>query len=240
MAAHAKRAPFVDQSFATRGDSAVSLAGRALQLIASSVNPRLLDLGCGSGGIAIEAARMRPDLSAVALDVSPANTAAARAAADAAGLGDRVMTVCADYMQWSGERFDVIVSDSVLYVIEGDDAALAARLVRDLRPGGFLVAATPVESAGNTLLILLRRLWRLMPLFVDRFVFALARRLYPRIPPDILEGRIPYLRVLPVRLFGPRLAAVFAQHGLQVTARLPWDSPSIAKLKHELIVWRRP
>jgi len=233
------RPQFVSMRFTSRDDVAGLLVARALARVSQRANPRLLDLGCGSGQAAIQAAKARPSLVAVALDVSAANVAAARAAADASGVGERVETVCADYLAWDGGSFDVIVSDGVLHLIEASDTTLAARLAHDLTTGAVLIATMPVDSLGNRAKILLRKMWRAAPPAVDRLILALAVRLYPQFSAEALADRLPYLRISPARLFGPPLIAAFAGHGLNVIAQEPWESLSVAKLDHHLIVWRR-
>jgi trans-aconitate 2-methyltransferase len=230
---------FAAMSYRTRVDDSARVLGRAAPFMDACANPRLLDLGCGGGSLAIAAARLRPDLTVVALDISPANIAATRAAADKSGVGARVVTVCSDYISWSGEAFDLIISDSVLQLIEGADTALASRLASQLRPGGTLVATLPIESIGNSLRIILRRIWRTLPPAADQLVFALARRIYSKFAPETLADRLPYLRVIPTRLAGPRLVDIFAAQGLQLISASAWESPSAVKLEHRLFIWRR-
>jgi 2-polyprenyl-3-methyl-5-hydroxy-6-metoxy-1,4-benzoquinol methylase len=214
------------------------MAAHALSQVRDRPQARLLDLGCGTGAAAIELALARIDITVVALDISPANVAAARAAADAAGL-DRIATVCADYGGWTTTPFDAIVSDSVLHTIPVEDTVLAARLARDVTPGGVLLASMPVESRRNALRIMARRLWRATPASADRMALAVAQRLYPRFSREELAERVSYLRFLPFRLLGPRFAAIMTQAGFDLVERAPWDNVSIAKLEHQLFIWRR-
>jgi 2-polyprenyl-3-methyl-5-hydroxy-6-metoxy-1,4-benzoquinol methylase len=230
---------FADMSYTTRVDDSGLLVRRALSFMEGRQNPRLLDIGCGGGDIAIGAARMRPDLTAVALDISPANVAATRAAAERLGVGERVEAACSDYLRWVGEPFDLIIGDNVLHFIEGPDAILASRLANDLRPGGILLATLPIESIGNWLRIRLRRIWRTLPSATDRLAFVLARRIYPNFSPAALADRLPYLRRVPARLSGSRLRETFATQGLQLLSEHPWASPSAFKLEHHLFIWRR-
>ena len=67
--------------FGTRGDAATDLAERALAFVAEQAQPRLLDLGCGSGGAGIAAALRHPGLTVVALDISQGNVEATRVGA---------------------------------------------------------------------------------------------------------------------------------------------------------------
>ena len=145
MAAAHKDHSFAAASFTSLDDMAARLVGRALALAPRRDQPRMLDLGCGSGAVAIAAAKQRPDMQIVALDIGAANVAAARARAEAEGLGPRVEAVHADYLSWRAGPFDLIVSDSVLYVVPGSDENLAACLAADLAPGGMLVVTMPIE-----------------------------------------------------------------------------------------------
>jgi len=80
--------------------------------------PRIVDLGTGSGIVAITLARLCPQAAVSAVDVSP--EALAVAAANAARLAPAVRLLAGDwYAPLSGERFDLIVSNPP-YVVSGD------------------------------------------------------------------------------------------------------------------------
>lgn len=80
--------------------------------------PRIVDLGTGSGIVAITLARLCPQAAVSAVDVSPA--ALAVAAANAARLAPAVRLLAGDwYAPLAGERFDLIVSNPP-YVVSGD------------------------------------------------------------------------------------------------------------------------
>jgi SAM-dependent methyltransferase len=225
--------------FTSRQDVAEQLVTRALEFAPPRTQLRVLDLGCGSGSVAVAAARRREDLHVVALDVAPLNAQAARIEADRAGVGSRVETLCTDYLSWEGRPFDLIVSDSVLYVLPGTDLKLAQRLAVDLAPAGVLLITTPIDSLANRFRIMLRHVWRWMPSIFDRLAFAIARRLYPQFAPNLIADRINYLRVIPVRLYGPGFAETLRQAGLEEVLNEPWESASVAKLTHHLIALRR-
>jgi hypothetical protein len=142
-------------------------------------------------------------------------------------------------MQWKGEKVDLIISDGVLHLISGTNAALAMRLSSDLRRGGILLVTMPIVSLGNTLRIAQRRLWALMPAAADELVLRLAMRVYPNFHPDALRERIAYLRITPERWFGPALVQEFSRHGLDLLSAENLESLSIAKLQHQLLTWRR-
>src|SRR5205823_4204095 len=92
--------------FSSRHDVAETLADYALSFVRDRQQPRLLDLGCGSGSMSIIALSRRHDLSAMALDTSSSNIASTRTAADLANVGDRLRAECEDYMLWRGKPFD--------------------------------------------------------------------------------------------------------------------------------------
>jgi release factor glutamine methyltransferase len=82
--------------------------------------PRLLDMGTGSGAIAVAVAHTRPDAAVTALDVSPDALAVAQANAVANGARVRFL-----HSSWfdalaAGEIFDVIASNPP-YIAAGDD-----------------------------------------------------------------------------------------------------------------------
>src|SRR5262245_8181822 len=239
MAAPIEISTYADLSFTTRQDAAEFLVKRAMPYIAELTSPCLMDLGCGTGAVAMAAMRARSDLRTIALDISSANVRSAREKAAAAGLGNRMTAVCEDYMQWKGEKVDLIISDGVLHLISGTNAALAMRLSSDLRRGGILLVTMPIVSLGNTLRIAQRRLWALMPAAADELVLRLAMRVYPNFHPDALRERIAYLRITPERWFGPALLQEFSRHGLDLLSAENLESPSIAKLQHQLLTWRR-
>ncbi|MBW8899169.1 MAG: peptide chain release factor N(5)-glutamine methyltransferase [Massilia sp.] len=82
--------------------------------------PRLLDMGTGSGAIAVAVAHTRPDAAVTALDVSP--DALAVAQANAAANGARVRFLHSSWFDAldAGENFDVIASNPP-YIAAGDD-----------------------------------------------------------------------------------------------------------------------
>jgi hypothetical protein len=78
-----------------------------------------------------------------------------------------------------------------------------------------------------------------MPAAADALALRLAMRVYPNFHPDALRERIAYLRITPARWFGSALVEEFSRHGLDLLSAENLESPSIAKLQHQLLTWRR-
>ncbi|GAB4228066.1 MAG: peptide chain release factor N(5)-glutamine methyltransferase [Deltaproteobacteria bacterium] len=118
------------------------LAERAVAALRRSRSGRLLalDVGTGSGAIAVTLAAEVPKVRVVATDVSAGALRMARENADRNGVGDRVLPVRCDLLsalKW-GERFDVVVSNPP-YVAEGEWSSLPCA-VRDHEPPEALAA----------------------------------------------------------------------------------------------------
>jgi release factor glutamine methyltransferase len=135
---------------------------------------RVLDLGTGSGALALALAREWPDAELTASDVCAAALAVARGNAEALGLAGRVRFVRGDgFAPLDGERFDVIVSNPpylaeaeadglapelrhepalALFAPEGG-TALLRRIAREaparLAPGGLLALELAPAQAGD-------------------------------------------------------------------------------------------
>lgn len=105
----------------------------ALAAVAHVKAPRIVDLGTGSGAIAITLALEVPAATVVATDVSEAAVAATRANAGLLGVADRVEVRRGDWADpCTGERFDLVVSNPP-YVRRDEIAALEPE-VRDFEP----------------------------------------------------------------------------------------------------------
>ncbi len=115
-----------------------TLVEAALALLAKDAPARLLDVGTGSGAIALALLSERPALRAVATDVSPAALAVARENAEALGLADRLeLREGFLYGPVAGERFDLVASNPP-YLADAEAAGLAPELASE--PPGALFA----------------------------------------------------------------------------------------------------
>lgn len=120
------------------GPEEVDLVVEGLDLAGRAV----LDIGCGSGGIALHLARAHHAAHVTGFDVEEPVIAHARRAAEASGLSDRVTFVQAPPgpLPFPDASFDVVFSkDALLHVPDKD--ALFAEIFRVLKPGGAFAAS---------------------------------------------------------------------------------------------------
>ena len=92
----------------------------------------LLDVGVGSGAIALAIAHERPDLQIEGIDLSPAALAIAGENAELLGLAARVSLRQGDLFALEGSQYDAIVSNPP-YIAVGEKAILMPE-VRDFEP----------------------------------------------------------------------------------------------------------
>ncbi len=97
--------------------------------------PRIADVGCGSGCIAVALARECPEAAILAIDASPSALAVARENAVAHGVDRRITFLHGDYLDplvERGEKLDLVVSNPP-YVVDSEILELAPE-VREHEP----------------------------------------------------------------------------------------------------------
>ena len=105
---------------------------------------RVLDVGTGSGAVALALAAELPEARLVATDVSPAALAVAEANARELGLAERVELREGSLLApVAGERFDLVVSNPP-YLAEGEAPELAPELAHE-PPGALFAGPTGSE-----------------------------------------------------------------------------------------------
>lgn len=114
------------------------LVVRTLDLCRSAEAPRIIDVGTGSGAIAIALAKHLPRAEITATDISAAALEVARGNAERHGVAERIRFIHGDLCAAAEGPWTVMVSNPP-YVREDEFAALP-RDVREHEPRGALVA----------------------------------------------------------------------------------------------------
>ena len=109
-----------------------TLIGAAHGLVKGKASLRILDLGTGSGAIAVTLLAEMPEATAVASDLSAAALQVAKGNAEALGVANRASFVQANWFDGVDGQFDLIVSNPP-YIPLGDITGLADD-VRDFDP----------------------------------------------------------------------------------------------------------
>jgi release factor glutamine methyltransferase len=121
--------------------------------------PRILDVGTGSGNIAVAVAHQHPGAQVTAVDVSPAALAVARRNAQHHGVAARIRFLEGDLFTPipAGEKFDFILSNPP-YIAREDLERVPAgvrdyepRLALDGGPGGYAVFERLIAGAADCL-----------------------------------------------------------------------------------------
>jgi SAM-dependent methyltransferase len=121
---------------------------RVVASLAPEPGSRVLDVACGTGGIALRAARAGADV--VGIDISLDQLAKARAAADAEGLAIRFDEGDCEKLPYADAEFDAVVSVFGA-IFAPDHEGTAAELARVCRPGGRLaLTAWPRDAWSET------------------------------------------------------------------------------------------
>ena len=105
---------------------------------------KILEVGCGTGGLLASAARMGLDIEGS--DIALRWLVVARRRLDDLGLEVPLVAASADRLPYADARFDVIVADSVLEHLD-DARAAVVEWARVLRPGGTLLVWSPNRYA---------------------------------------------------------------------------------------------
>jgi len=201
----------------------------------------VLDIGCGTGALALQLAAALPLASVTGVDVSPANIGVATRQVDGPARS-RVRFERADYLQYDAPPTDVIVTDTVLHFIPGRREVLWRKLGRDLRSGGVLVCCMAFDCVSNRLLGALRRglrLARSAP--VDALVLLAARRVYGgRMSDALLRERTEYMYIPPEQFMSAGVRDSLAPScGLRALVELDVAAASATQLKQRVTVFRK-
>jgi ubiquinone/menaquinone biosynthesis C-methylase UbiE len=135
-----------------------TLKGRLLDQAAIAAGQRVLDVGCGTGTLAILAKQRHPDAEVVGLDGDPKVLAIARAKVARAGVAVELFEGLASATApVPAESFDRVLTSFVLHHLTTAEKRAALAAIRSwLRPGGEL-HVLDFGPQGNPVLALVAR-----------------------------------------------------------------------------------
>ena len=100
---------------------------------------RVLDIGCGTGSLAVLTKRLHPEVEVVGLDPDPAALARGRRKARQAGVSIRFDEGFGDELPYSEASFDRVFSSFMFHHLEpGEKESTLCEVRRVLKPGGSL------------------------------------------------------------------------------------------------------
>lgn len=137
---------------------------RLVERLPLDAGQRVLDVGCGTGTLAVLLKQRRPGVEVHAADGDPEVLGLARAKAERAGVEVHFDRAMAWQLPHADGALDRVVSTLMFHHLETADKARAAReILRVLRPGGaFLLAdfGPPRGAPGRAFARVLRRFER--------------------------------------------------------------------------------
>ena len=110
---------------------------------------RVLDIGCGTGSMAVLIKRMHPDAEVVGLDPDPAALSVCQRKATRAGLSIEFDRGFADHMPYADASFDRVFSSFMFHhLMPAEKSATLAETRRVLKTGGMLHLLDFVRAHG--------------------------------------------------------------------------------------------
>jgi SAM-dependent methyltransferase len=234
------KAEFLGRTFTAPADRCGEFTALVLRHVDPGRRLRVLEVGCGTGRQLFDLARALPQAELVGVDVSEPSIAEAERARPEQDPDGRIELVAADYLEYQGGPFDVIVSDSTLQNIPASTEALFGKIRSDLADDGLLIATMPYACATNHALSAVRRALRAVRSdWTDRLILGVARLLHDRrYDEELLRQRVPYAYMVPWRYDGPGLRRLLAEKfALDLGAEYPLAAP-LGKPLHKLVLFR--
>jgi ubiquinone/menaquinone biosynthesis C-methylase UbiE len=111
---------------------------------------RVLDIGCGTGSMAILIKRMHPESEVVGIDPDPAALSVCKRKANRAGLSIEFDRGFADHMPYANASFDRVFSSFMFHHLAADEkTATLGEIRRVLKPGCSLHLLDFVRAHGS-------------------------------------------------------------------------------------------
>ena len=123
---------------------------KAFQMLPKLENPRILDIGCGSGVPTIELAKLS-DGEIIGIDINKSLLDKLNLKIEEEGFSSRVETVkCSLFeIDFPDESFDIIWAEGSIWIIGFEKGLKVWR--RLLKPNGFLVVHDEIKTVSNKL-----------------------------------------------------------------------------------------
>ena len=120
-----------------------------IQQAAIAPGHRVLDIGCGTGGLVVRLRQSRADVDVVGLDPDPNALARARRKSEAARVSVHLDRGFSDRMSYPHRSFDRVLSSFMFHHLSSEaKAQTLAEVRRVLRPGGSLHLVDFVGRSG--------------------------------------------------------------------------------------------
>jgi len=163
---------------------------------------RVLDVGCGTGSLAVLIKRLYPDVEVIGVDPDPKALARAERKARADAVSVRFDRGFADALPFAGGTFDRVFSSLMFHHLERDNKERSLREIRRvLRPGGrleFLDIENPTSHSHGLLGRLIHSAHQMKDNSKGRIVdlmsaagFEQARKIGER---SLIFGRVAFLQ----------------------------------------------
>lgn len=111
---------------------------------------RILDIGCGTGSMAVLIKKLHPDAEVIGIDPDPAALSIGRRKAKRAGLSVEFDRGFADHMPYADASFDRVFSSFMFHHLEAEVKSATLREIRRvLKPGGSLYLLDFVREHGS-------------------------------------------------------------------------------------------
>ena len=111
---------------------------------------RVLDIGCGTGSMAVLIKKLHPETDVVGIDPDPAALSICRRKAKRAGLSIEFDRGFADHMPYADASFDRVFSSFMFHHLEAEVKSATLREIRRvLKPGGSLHLLDFVREHGS-------------------------------------------------------------------------------------------
>ncbi len=200
---------------------------------------RILDVGCGNGLLLSYLYRAFPSSRLVGVDISEPNIRTAKETF--IDMSENLTFVQVDYLKYTAQPNDLIVSYSTLNLIPIDSGSLLRKISGDLVAGGLIVASMPYDCLHNRFLMVCRRMLASVRCnLTNRLLYIIGRLLCSSdVSDEQIIQNIDYMYIVPAHLDGKAFRKIAKNFDLSVVESQEERSSSFVKLRHRVIVMQK-